>query len=174
MKEEDYKFDAITGIVNVLKCYAAIAVVAMLVLLLTGCKTKYVSVPEYHYEYSHSTDTVIQKDSIIRDKETVIRETNKGDSALLASLGIQLADGQRAILVLRKEIEKMRNEYSEVAHDTIVKVDSVRVPYPVEGKVPFWEKVKIGCTGGVIAVGIVILAVVIWWLRKRLLRLPPS
>lgn len=137
-------------------------------ILLSSCKTQYVPVPEYHYDYSHSTDTVRERDSIIKERETIIREA---DSALLARLGIELKEGQRAFLVLQRELERIRNEKQESKTDTIIKVDSLRVPYPVERPLTRWEKAKMDY--GAVAMGgsgvAVIMAVVLLlrWLRRR-------
>lgn len=142
----------------------AFLVATVACILLSSCKTQYVPVPEYHYNYSHSTDTVRERDSIIKERETIIREA---DSALLARLGIELQDGQRAILVLRKELERIKNEKQESKTDTIIKVDSLRVPYPVEGKVKRWEKVKLMCVGCVSGIGAVGVVAAILGIRRR-------
>lgn len=152
---------------KVLKVLVAIAAGVVICLLLSSCKTKYIPVPEYHYSHSHSSDTIKQTDSVFNEKETIIRETNKSDSALLASLGIQLAEGQKAILILRRELESIKNEKNEVSHDTIIKNDSILVPYPVEGKVKPWEKVKLVSVGIVGTVITGALAGVVIWIRRR-------
>lgn len=168
MEDEDY-FEQLfeRSFSRMLWVGIAALVGVVLCVLLSSCKTQYVPVPEYHYDYSHSTDTVRERDSVLTERETIIRETNSGDSALLASLGIQLKEGQKAILVLQKELERIRNEKQKKTTDTIIKVDSVRVPYPVEGKVKRWEKVKlmcVGCVGGVGAIGV---AAAVIWIRRR-------
>lgn len=61
---------------------------------------------------------------------------------MLAELGVRLKQGERAILILQKELEKAMSKQKEVIHDTVVKVDSIRVPYPVEKQVTKWEKLK--------------------------------
>lgn len=152
---------------KVLKVLVAIAIGVVACLVLSSCKTQYIPVPEYHYEHIHSTDTIKQTDSVFNEKETIIRETNKSDSALLASLGIQLAEGQKAILILRRELESIRNEKSEVSHDTIIKVDTIGVPVPVEKKVSVWKKLKYrgqGALFGASAVGVIGVGL---WLRRR-------
>ncbi len=136
---------------------------------LSSCTTKeYVTVPEYHYDYRHTTDTVRERDSVITERETVIREA---DSTLLATLGIQLADGQRAILVLRKELERIRNDRQETRCDTVVKVDSVYVPQPVERKLTRWQRFKmdygaVSLGGSAVAVALAAF-LLLRWLRRR-------
>lgn len=141
--------------------------------LLSSCKTEYITVPEYHYDYHHSTDTVKQVDSVYNNITTIIRETNNGDSTLLAQLGLQLKEGQRAIIILRQELERVRNETKESKTDTIVRQDSVRVPYPVERKLGFWEKVRLEAAGAVVAiVAIGAIGLVRWLVRRR--KIPPT
>ena len=140
--------------------------ICLLCTVFVGCKT-YVPVETVRTEYIHSTDTVRQTDSIFRETETVIRETNSGDSALLSQLGIQLAADQKAILILMKELEKEKEKEVEHRTDTVIKVDSVQVPYPVEKKIPFWEKVKIGSVGFVGALAFGGVVGVALWLRRR-------
>lgn len=118
-----------------------------MMLWLVSCKTQYVSVPEYHTEYHHTTDTLRERDSVFREHKTIIREA---DSAMIERLGLRLKDGERAILVLRKEIERMASSRQEVKHDTIIKNDSIRVPYPVERKLNKWEQFKVDIGGFVL------------------------
>lgn len=152
---------------KVLKVLVAIAIGVVVCVVLSSCKTQYVPVPEYHYEHTHSTDTIRQTDSVFNEKETIIRETNKSDSALLARLGIQLQEGQTAILILQRELERIKSEKNEVTHDTVIKTDSINVPYPVEKKLSFWERARYYSLGGVctaVLFGIIGIAL---WIRRR-------
>lgn len=122
-----------------------------LVFGLVGCKTVYVPVESVH------TDTLVvskwQHDSVYIDKylHDSVYIHDKGDTMLIEKWHTQY-------------IDRWRNR--EV-HDTLVsiKVDSVPVPYPVEKKVPLWEKVKIGSVGFVSA--LVLGGGVALWLRRR-------
>lgn len=79
-------------------------IVAACMILFSSCKSiQYVPVETVKTEYKNHTDTVRQIDSIFSEKETIIREA---DSALVASLGLQLKANERAILILKKELEK--------------------------------------------------------------------
>lgn len=129
---------------------------ALLAYLLCGCSTKYVAVPEYHYESHHSVDTIIQRDSVMKENNTIIREA---DSTMLLELGIRLKDGERAILVLRREVERLLSQQRETVHDTVVKVDSIRVPYPIEKQLTRWESLKMEA-GGYLLVLLIVLVVV--------------
>jgi hypothetical protein len=134
---------------------------AVCIRLLFGCSPKVITVPEYHYERHNTTDTVMMRDSILRERNTIIREA---DSSMLADLGIRLQQGERAILVLRKELERALNQQKEVVHDTVVKVDSIRVAYPVEKQLTKWQQFKQDVASWLFAI---IVALVIAWLWSR-------
>lgn len=92
----------------------SIAIMVFAGLVLGGCKTKYVSVPEIHTEYITMVDTTIRKDSVyLKDSVYVER---KGDT-----------------LYVNKTLymDRYHNIY-KVKKDTVVKRDSVNVAYPVE------------------------------------------
>lgn len=129
--------------------------------LLFGCSPKVITVPEYHYERHNTTDTIMMRDSILRERNTIIREA---DSSMLADLGIRLQQGERAILVLRKELERALSQQKEVVHDTIVKVDSIRVPYPVEKQLTKLQQFNQDVASWLFAI---IVALVIAWLWSR-------
>ncbi len=92
-----------------------VLVLALMVIgMLSGCKTKYVSVPEYHKEYVVSRDTVVSVDSILlHDSVFVYRN---GDTVIVNK--VLYRDRVRNVMRLRT--------------DTVMRSDSVRVPYPVE------------------------------------------
>lgn len=83
-------------------------------LVLGGCKTKYVSVPEIHTEYITRVDTTVRRDSVyLKDSVYVER---KGDT-----------------MYINKTVYRDRfHHIYKVKTDTIVKRDSVNVAYPVE------------------------------------------
>ena len=141
-----------------------VAFLAVCYWLFTSCSPRVVTVPEYHYEKMATTDTIILRDSVFSEKNTIIREA---DSAMIQELGIKLQQGERAILVLRKELEKAVNKQREVLRDTFVRCDSIRVPYPVEKPIPAWQKwtMRIGWIGiGLAAIWFQ------WWLVRWLVR----
>lgn len=105
-----------------------------LLALLVSCKTQYVPVETVRTEYINRTDTVHSTDTVTNERETVIREVNKGDSALLAKYGIMLKDNERMLLFLQWELDKERSKEREVQHDTMIVRDTIQVPYPVEKK----------------------------------------
>ena len=137
------------------------AFMAACILLIFGCSPKVITVPEYHYERHNTTDTIMMRDSVLRERNTIIREA---DSAMLADLGIRLQQGERAILVLRKVLERALNQQREVVHDTVVKVDSIRVAYPVEKQLTKWQQFKLDVASWLFAI---IVALVIAWLWSK-------
>lgn len=122
-------------------------------LSLGGCKTKYVTVPEYHTEYITKIDSTIKWDSIwVHDSVSLFI---KGDTITK----YQLKD---------KIVYKYLWKYQT---DTLLQRDSIRVPYPVEKKLSKWEKVKMDMGGIALFVGclaiIYFLFKVIRWLHAR-------
>ena len=141
------------------------AFMAACIWLLFGCSPKVITVPEYHYERHNTTDTITLRDSVLREQKTVIREA---DSSMLADLGIRLQQGERAILVLRKELERALSQQKEVKHDTVVQRDSIRVPYPIEKQLTRWESLKLKAGGYLFAVLIVaVLWFLIVWIKNQ-------
>ena len=164
-KEDEYyyneMYDERAGKSIVACCYslAGIVILIILSLLLSGCKSiQYVPVEKVRTEYINKTDTVNKIDTLISEKETIIREA---DSNLVAKLGLQLKANERAILVLQRELERQISKESEHKTDTVIKTDSVQVPYPVERKLTKWEQTKMDAGGIAIGMCIVILLVII-------------
>lgn len=133
-----------------------IGCIVFLVWCCQSCSPRYVTVPEYHYESHHTHDTISKVDSVWRERNTVIREA---DSTILAELGIRLKQGERAILVLRNELERAISQQREAVHDTIERIDSVRVPYPVEKQLTRWQSLKMEA-GGIVFVLLIIIVIV--------------
>lgn len=119
-------------------------VIILLVLcsLFSCCKSvEYVKVPEYHYETITKTDTFVSKDSVYcSDSVYIIKE---GDTTVIYKTKYLYKDRWR----------------DRVKIDSVVKVDSIRVPYPVEKKLTKWQKLKQDAGG--IAIGISIAGIII-------------
>lgn len=126
-----------------------IALSVIFVLMLVGCRTKYIPVPEYHQSTIVRTDTLNRYDSIYIH-----------DSVYFSAV-------KDTIFKLRyKFVEKYKYK-DRIRTDTLIKVDSIRVPYPVERKLTKWEETKMNLGG--LAIGGFIIAVcfiVIWLIRK--------
>lgn len=144
-----------------------VILVISICLLLSGCRTQYVTVPEYHTEYIAKTDSFFRIDTIINNTNTVIREANDGDSLLLAEYGIRLKDNERLLLLLRQELQKATSKQQEAHTDTIIKTDSIRVPYPVEKSLSRWQQIKLDI-GEYVLVLLALLAALVLIKRKHL------
>lgn len=125
----------------------------LFVLMLQGCRTKYVSVPEYHNVYVNKHDTLTKHDSIYQ-KEFVDRFI-KGDTVFLTKTKVDY---------------RYKNIYKTLYRDSI-KTDSVRVPYPVEKKLSRWQGLKMEVGGWAIGVlSVVVLGaigyIIMWLVRK--------
>lgn len=125
-------------------------VVLCVVALLSGCAhTKYVAAPEYHTEYRARTDSVLRIDTIMRH-----------DSVSVMMVG----DTVRIDRYLWRD--NIRYRYV-VKSDTILRTDSVRVPYSVERQLTKWERRFMGigkmAVGGMVVAGIIFII----WLSKR-------
>lgn len=137
-----------------------------LLLLLSGCgSVRYVPVETVKTERVSKTDTIIQKDTVRSEKETIIREARPEDSVIIARLGIRLRENERLLILLQKELSEQKSNAYESHRDTVLKTDSIRVPYPVEKKLSWWERQKIAFGEWVFGVMAVLLLVVI--IRKR-------
>lgn len=96
--------------------------ILMAVALLTGCRTKYIPVPEYHEIVVHHSDTLLRVDSVQLRDSVIIRV--QGDT-------------------ITQEVWRWRDRVkydTRIVYRDSVRVDSVRVPYPVERKQTAWER----------------------------------
>ena len=130
-----------------------LAAAFIMLMMLQGCRTKYVSVPEYHNVYINKHDTLTKHDSIYQ-KEFVDRYV-KGDTIYLTKIKVDY---------------RFRNLYKTRYRDSL-KIDSIRVPYPVERKLNKWESLKMEVGGWAIGgLSVVLLAIIgyitIWLIRK--------
>ena len=139
-----------------------------MMLMLHGCRTKYVSVPEYHKEYINRTDSFFHTDTIKEKEWMTIKEV---DSVQLAKLGVQLRNIKNAYLIERNRNRERNNTTLKSKTDTVIKTDSIRVPYPVERKLNKWEslKMEVGgwAIGGLSAVLIAVIGYIVLWLVRK-------
>ena len=130
----------------------ALVIVLTVLWMLAGCKTRYVSVPEYHKEYINRTDTFLRSDTLYRLDSVVIRM--QGDTTIIEKIRWQ---------------NRFVNVY-KIKTDTIIKADSVRVPYPVEKTLTKWQRVKMDVGGWAMGLtATVIIFVIVWLVRRRVL-----
>lgn len=124
-------------------------------MVLTGCtKTVYVPTETVRTEYRDRAVEALRVDTV----------------ALRDSVAVYVSDDTVKITKYR---ERWRTRIVE-RHDTatIVKTDSVAIPYPVERKLTRWEQTKQDIGGMAIgAIGVAVLAVAVWlaWIvyKKR-------
>lgn len=116
-------------------------------LLFVGCKSlEYVPVESVRTEYKDREIIKVQTDTINNTRIVWI----KGDT----------------IVDIR---ERIKTRVVEI-HDTteIVKVDSVRVPYPIEKELTKWQQIKMDFGGMAFgAIALVLIAFVLWLLVRR-------
>lgn len=131
--------------------------------LLMGCvNTKYIPVETVKTEYKNKTDTVIQKDTIKTEKEIIIREANSGDSALLSQMGIKLKKNERLLILLQNQLNEAKRHHLEVKTDTVIQCDTIRVPYPVEKQLTFFQQLAVDWfTYSLIACALLIIILIV-------------
>lgn len=121
--------------------------------MLSSCKTKYVAVPEYHNVYVNKHDTLFHRDSIYVKDSFYVEKS--GDTVAMYRTRYIYIDRWRDKIISRDSI----------------KVDSVRVPYPVPAQITKWQRGLMNF--GYIGLGIVLLLIVTViikvsrWLRAR-------
>lgn len=128
-----------------------VLLIAMSLPLLSGCRTKYVSVPEYHTEYVSRTDSFLKTDSVYMKDSVFI---------------VQRDDTVFCNKVVYKE--RYHNIY-KVKTDSIFKTDSVSVPYPVVRELSKSEQrlISIGKCTIVIAVLSIAAGAFALWRRNK-------
>ena len=126
-QEQEYYSTKDSGYSVGVSFYSMTGVVILILIccLLSCCKSvEYVKVPEYHYETIVKTDTFIAKDSIHTSDSVYVFKN--GDTVTIYKTKYEYRDRWR----------------DRVKIDSFVKVDSIRVPYPVEKQLTKWEKLK--------------------------------
>ena len=139
-----------------------LAMVVMFILMAAGilasCKTKtqIVTVPEYHKEYIVRSDTIARVDSVLLHDSVFVY--NVGDTIVINKVAYR---------------DRVRNVY-KTRTDTIVKTDSVRVPYPAEKQLTKAQQryVTIGKCAIVAIAAFAILAMlaILVWPARRMAR----
>ena len=150
-------------------CYQIVGLIIILVLcLLTSCTTtKYVPVETNHTEHHWHTDTIIQKDSVVKESMTTVMQL---DSAQMAKYGIQLKNAERAWLVKSWELERQIEQLQKLSaiRDTVR--DSIQVPYPVEKKLTKWQQAKVDWGGWAMLVVFISFFIIVWLIYIKLQR----
>lgn len=131
-----------------------ILILAILALVMSSCATKIVTVPEIHYEYITKHDSIMIHDSISVHDSVVIKQS--GDTIFCDRWHTLYKDRWRDRVVI----------------DSIIKTDSIAVPYPVEKKLTKWQQIKIDCGEIFIIVSVIVFFIIIAllylrWIRQR-------
>ena len=136
------------------KVVGVVGLVGIVSIILTGCRTKYVPVESVRTEYITKT----QYDSIYI-------ENTKHDSIYVERSGDTL------FIDRFHTIYKDRWHYA-VKKDTVIKTDSMQVPYPIEKELTKWERIKMqaGCVSLVFCLLLIIMCVFLFMLEKRIKR----
>ena len=117
-------------------------ILILITFILVGCKT-YIPVPEYHEVIVNKHDTLMTRDSIYeRDSINIIKS---GDTVTTYKTKYVYMDRWRDRVVYRDSL----------------RVDSVRVPYPVEKKLGLWDRTVLAVAKPIIALVIVALALLL-------------
>lgn len=139
---------------NVIKAVIIIMTTWLILVTLLACKTKYIAIPKIHKEFFHKTDSFFRVDTV---KEKIFMTIKEVDSAQLAALGIQLRKIQSAYLIERiRNQERSKTIFSHKI-DTILKTDTISIPFPVEKKLTSWQKIKMKL-GGIAIIATLIAA----------------
>lgn len=134
--------------------YLLVWVAYFSLLFLTSCKTKYVTVPEYHTQYVVRTDTVEKTDSIYRKDSVYIYQ--RDDTIFKDRLVLQ--DRYRYL--------------NKVKTDSFIKRDTIYVPKPMERELTKAEQKYITLgkyTAKIIwTLVVAVIGLLIWlWHRKK-------
>ena len=144
-----------------------------LITMCTGCTTtKYVPVESQHTEHHWHTDSIYERDSVIKESLTTVMQL---DSAAMAKYGIQMKSAERAWLVKSQELERQIQQMMQLSATKDTVRDSVPVPYPVEKLVPaeltWWQQTRLHIAN--IMLWALLIAVVVWVGKRHIKKLLP-
>lgn len=121
--------------------------------LLSSCTTtKYVPVETVRTEYITKHDSLLVMDSVFLHDSVYIHA--KGDTVWYEKWHVQYKDRIKEV----------------VKTDTVIKNDSVQIPYPVERKLSKWEQTKIDYGGTAMIVLAIVSYILIWLISNKLRR----
>ena len=132
-----------TSTIWLILLYAAMILFAC---IMESCRSeRVITVPEYHTLVAHQHDTLIQRDTVEREKRTIVRQL---DSTAMADYGIRRENAERAWLVqtdaLRREVSQLRKHQTDtvVVHDSIPYLVEVPVIKEVEKPPNWWQRLS--------------------------------
>ena len=126
-----------------------VIIIILGLLVLTGCKTKYVTVPEYHKEYIGKIDSILKHDSIYVKDSVFVKQ--KGDTVFLNKVSYR---------------DVYHNIY-KVNHDSIIKRDSIPCPVVRELTKNEQRLISIGKYSIAVIVTLIVIFVIYWYRNKR-------
>ena len=140
--------------IKALTYYAVYMMGLLLLLYLVGCSPKTIYVPEVHTEYITRTDTFVRIDSVsVKDS---IYVTQKGDTVRIERWHVQYRDRWR----------------EKIVRDTIMRSDTISVPYPVEKKITLRQKFDMYFECMSVCIFVVIVALLLYlivrWRKGRI------
>lgn len=135
------------------KYFPLCMMLAFMLMGLVSCRTQYVPVPEYHTVTIEKRDTLTHCDSIYQHDSVVT--WLQGDTVWKERYTIRYRDRIVGKTVYRDS----------------VKVDSVRVPYPVERRLNVWERSVLAVAKPLVGILLMIFIVFLAWLYKRYYKL---
>ena len=125
-----------------------VLVVLLALAILTSCRTQYIPIESVHTEYK--TRDSIRYDSIYNQDSIYVLV--KGDT------------------VYRYKYKYLYKYQYLNRTDTVIKVDSVMTPYPVERKLSRWQSIKIELGGWAFGVIVAMALIIVGWLVYRIRR----
>lgn len=106
------------------------------VILLSGCKQiKYVPVYTTDSTATNHTDREREVDSVIVERNTIVKEADSALLAQLAAMGFKIDNYENVLFVLQSELRQKIRELESVKTDTVTVYREKPVPYPVEKEV---------------------------------------
>ena len=117
-----------------------------------------------HTEHHWHTDSVIHKDSVIKESMTTVMQL---DSAEMAKYGIQLKNAERAWLVKSLELERQIEALQRLTAERDTVHDSIPVPYPVEKRLTKWQQAKVDWGGWALLILIILVVIAIYYPRRN-------
>lgn len=133
--------------------------------LFVGCKNvEYVPVESSHTEHHWHTDSVIHKDSVIKESMTTVMQL---DSAEMAKYGVQLKNAERAWLVKSWELERQIEALQRLTAERDTVHNSIPVPYPVEKRLTKWQQAKVDWGGWALLILIILVVIAIYYPRRN-------
>lgn len=124
----------------------------LLITLLCGCKTvRYVPVETVRIDSVYVDRW--HRDSVYLHDSVYVNRYSKGDTVFVDK-------------VVTKYQYKDRWRYDTVS---VVRVDSVQVPVPVEKPLGWWQQARLKLFWPLVAV-VVVLVVAVWWMIRRALK----